>query len=274
MPRYPRSRTRSRLLGAIVSVLTVLLASTVLTVSFVRGNNGRVASRQLGVTQSPSPNTPTQTSEPADAAGQPGIVHGQLEADLARLRATPEVTTDSPLPRIAGDATTQPDLYAAAFTEGLMTQDYREPRQALLSWVQGESARTDEPIVVGLVPPELRDRWAVFSVTDATDGPAPIPTAGQWAKLSQQAAKTTVRVQRVTEPMAWTNALEAGRITDPGITARIVSAEVTLTTVVDGHTRHQVSSVELGLELEGPPTRNRWGFLAAVTYTAIPMGSS
>jgi hypothetical protein len=111
-------------------------------------------------------------------------------------------------------------------------------------------------------------------VTDATDGPAPIPTAGQWAKLAEQAARTTVRVQRVTEPMAWTNAVEAGRITDPGITARIVSAEVTLTTVVDGHARHQVSSVELGLEFEGPPTRNRWGFVAAVTYTAIPMGSS
>jgi hypothetical protein len=184
------------------------------------------------------------------------------------------VTTDSPLPPITGDAATQPDLYAAAFTERLMTQDYRNPRQALLSWVQGESSRTEEPLVMGLVPPELRDRWAVFSVTDATDGQAPIPTADEWAKLAQPAATKTVRVRRVTEPMAWTNAVESGRITDPGITARIVSAEVTLTTVVDGHPRHHAYSVELGLEFEGPPTRNRWGFVAAVTYSAVPMGSS
>ena len=274
MPRYPRSLSRSRVVGSAAAVLTVILAGTVLTLSLVRGDKGGAATPQHEVTQSPSPNTPTRAAERADAAGQPGIRRGELEADLARLRAAPEVTTDSPLSPITGDAATQPDLYAAAFTERLMTQDYRNPRQALLSWVQGESARTEEPLVVGLVPPELRDRWAVFSVTDATDGPAPIPTAGEWAKLAQQAANTTVRVRRVTEPIAWTNAVEAGRITDPGITARIVSAEVILTTVVDGHTRHQMSSVEIGLEFEGPPTRNQWGFVAAVTYSAVPMGSS
>jgi hypothetical protein len=143
-----------------------------------------------------------------------------------------------------------------------------------VSWVQAESAHTGEPLAIGLVPQELRDRWATFSVTDTSDGPAPIPTTSEWAKLAAQAGRTSVRIQRVTEPMAWTNAVEAGRITDPGITARIVSAEVTLTTVVDGHTRTRATSVELGLEFEGPPTRGQWGFVGAVTYTAIPMGTS
>jgi hypothetical protein len=184
------------------------------------------------------------------------------------------VTTDSSQPKIVGDATKQPDLYAAEFTRRLLTRDYRNPRQTLLSWVQGESVPTQEPLVVGLVPPELRDRWALFTVTDATDGPTPIPPAGEWASLAEQAGKSTVRVLRVTEPMAWTNAVESGRITDPGITARIVSAEITLSTVVDGRIRRAVTSVELGLEFEGPPTLGQWGFVGAVTYTAIPVGPS
>jgi hypothetical protein len=184
------------------------------------------------------------------------------------------VTTESPLPRITGDTAQQPDLYAAAFTTQLLTQDYRRARGAWVSWVQAESARTDEPLVTGLVPPELRDRWAAFSVTDASDGPTPIPTTSEWATVAAQAGRTSVRIQRVTEPMAWSNAVEAGRITDPGITARVVSAEVTLTTVVGGHTRTAATSVELGLEFEGPPTRDQWGFVGAVTYTAMPMGQS
>lgn len=274
MPRYPHSRTRSRVVGATVAALTVLLASTLMTVSLVRGDESKDDTPQKAVTQSPSPNTATHTGEPGDAAGQRGIRRGELEAEETRLRASPVVTTDSSLSRITGDATRQPDLYASEFTRRLLTRDYRKPRQALLSWVQGESTRTDEPLVVGLVPPELRDRWAVFTVTDATDGPAPIPTTEEWNKLSQQTGQTTVRVQRVTQPMAWTNAVEAGRITDPGITARIVSAEVTLTTVVDGLTRHEVTSVELGLEFGCPPTSDAWGFVGAVTYSAIPVGSS
>jgi hypothetical protein len=273
MSRYPRSRTRFRVVGAMVTVLTVLVASVVMTLSLIRSRESENAATQKAATRS-SPSTATRTGEPGDAAGQPGIRRGDLEAELGRLRAAPVMTTHSPLPRIDGDATQQPDLYAAEFTRRLLTQDYGKSRQAWLSWVQSESARTEEPLVVGLVPPELRDRWAVFSVTDVTNVAAPIPTAEEWARLSQKSGRTTVRLRRVSEPMAWTNAVEAGRITDPGITARIVSAEVTLTTVIDGRTRRDVNSVELGLEFEGPPTRDAWGFVGAVTYTAIPLGSS
>jgi hypothetical protein len=274
MSRYPRSRTRFRFVGATVAILSVLVASTVMAVSFVMGDEREGATQHREVTQSPSPPTATHTGEPRTAAEQPGIRNGEVDADIARLRALPATATGSPLPRIDGDATQQPDLYAAEFTRRLLTQDYGKSRQAWLSWVQSESARTEEPLVVGLVPPELRDRWAVFSVTDVTDSAAPIPTAEEWARLSQKSGRTTVRLRRVSEPMAWINAVEAGRITDPGITARIVSAEVTLTTEVDGRTRRDVNSVELGLEFEGPPTRDAWGFVGAVTYTAIPLGSS
>jgi hypothetical protein len=252
----------------------VLIASTVMTISLVNGDGSEGATPRKGATNLPTPTATTHTGEAGGAVEQPGIPRGELDAELARLRATPDVTSDSALPRITGDATLQPDLYAAEFTRRLLNQDYGKSRTTWLSWVQSESARTEEPLVVGLVPRELRDRWAVFTVTDPTDGGAPIPTAEEWAHLAQQAGKATGRVLRVSEPMAWTNAVEAGRVTDPGITARIVSAEVILTTVVDGRTHHQVTSVELGLEFEGPPTRDAWGFVGAVTYTAMPLGSS
>jgi hypothetical protein len=274
MHRYPRRRTPSRLVVASAMILTLLAASTVMAVSLLSGRHGPSPKTAQPVPAATAPAATTPTVEPTDQAAQTGIRKSELDADVARLRAAPKVTTDSPLPRITGDPARQPDLYAAAFSTQLLTQDYRRPREGWVSWVQAESAHTDEPLVIGLVPPELRDRWATFSVTDTSDGPAPIPTTSEWAKLAAQAGRTSVRIQRVTEPMAWTNAVEAGRITDPGITARIVSAEVTLTTVVDGHTRTRATSVELGLEFEGPPTRGQWGFVGAVTYTAIPMGTS
>jgi hypothetical protein len=213
-------------------------------------------------------------AEPPNPAEELGVRKFELNAEIARLRATPTADPRSPLPRITGDAVQQTDLYAAAFTTQLLAQDYRRPRGEWVSWVQAESARTEEPLVVGLVPPDLRDRWAAFSVTDAHDGPAPIPATNEWARLAAREARTSVRILRVTEPMTWTNAVEAGRITDPGITARIVSAEVTLTTTVDGRFEAERTSVELGLEFEGPPTRSTWGFVGAVTYTAIPVGTS
>lgn len=274
MSRYLRQRPPARVFGAVVAVVTVLITGTVLAVAMVRGHGDPNVSTPKPDRASAGPKSSTLPGQRDDATAPPGIRKGQLEAEVARLRAAPEVSTGSPRPKIVGDAKTQPDLYAAEFTRRLLTQDYRTPRQTLLSWVQGESAPTQEPLVVGLVPPELRDRWAVFTVTDTTDGPTPIPTSGEWARLADQAGTSTVRIQRVTEPMAWTNAVESGQITDPGITARIISAEITLTTVVDGRTRRAVTSVELGLEFEGPPTRRQWGFVGAVTYTAIAVGSS
>ena len=54
---------------------------------------------------------------------------------------------------------------------------------------------------------------------------------------------------------------------DPGLTARVVSAEVSLH--VQG--RVEVFSVELSLEFEGPPVRDDWGFVGAVSYTSMPV---
>ena len=175
--------------------------------------------------------------------------------------------------RIAGDQAQQPDLYAAEFVRRLLTQDYRSPRQTHLAWVQAESAQTTEPLVVGLVPPELRDRLAVYSVSDAADGPSPVPTEQEWRQLAAAGSYTSVQIQHVTEPLAWTNAVADGRITDPGITGREVAALVTRHTSGSGGDHAQRFSVAMTLNLEGPPARATWGFVAAVTYASIPIGA-
>ena len=97
-----------------------------------------------------------------------------LSAEVARLRASrPADPTVSDRAQVAGDETGQPDLYAAAFTRTLLTQNYATPRRGLLGWVQAESAPTAEPTVIGLVPRRLRGRWAVFSLTDGPVSPIP-----------------------------------------------------------------------------------------------------
>jgi hypothetical protein len=191
---------------------------------------------------------------------------------VARLRAVEPVVPSPSTAKIIGDAAEQPDLYAAEFVRRLLTQDYRQPRVEHLRWVQAESATTTEPLVIGKVPPELRDRLAVFSATDTGSGPAPIPTATDWEGLGLQHAFTTVVIDRVEEPFAWTNAVASGRITDPGITGRAVAATVTRHTHVNGKDATATFIVSVLLNLEGPPVRRGWGVVAVISYTAIQTG--
>jgi len=188
---------------------------------------------------------------------------------LDRLRRTPQYHGSLPVDVIQGDDSQQPDLYAAAFARRLLTQDYQTPRADLLAWVQAESAQSTEPLVVGLVPSELRDRFAVYSVTDATSGPAPIPSEDDWRGLATRNAATTAVIDRVIEPQSWSNAVDAGRIQDPGVTARQVHATVTRSVGTDTTTY----SVEVTINLEGPPSRAGWGFVTLLTYTSIPVGT-
>ena len=196
--------------------------------------------------------------------------------DIAGLReiTMPARADGAAHPPIPGWQRQQPDLYARAFVERLLTQDYTTPRQEHLAWIQSESAPTDEPLVTGLVPRELRDRLALFSVTDQRSGLSPVPSPAEWERLRRQHAHTTVVVQRVTEPLAWSNAVEAGRVSDPGVTAREVTALVTLLGGNGGHATRATTSVALTLNLAGPPTRDAWAFVAAITYRAVPVGAS
>jgi hypothetical protein len=85
---------------------------------------------------------------------------------------------------------------------------------------------------------------------------------------------TTVTDVRVSEPLAWSNAVDAGRITDPGVTARQVTATVTLHTTVSGRPQTSRYSVSLTADFEGPPSQPSWGFVNVVLYTSLKEGLS
>lgn len=221
----------------------------------------------------------TAPQQPASEARIPNAVPSlpdgatdvALQEGLARIASTPRYEAKSTTPRITGEATEQPDLYATEFVRRLLSRDYAELRRdSHLAWVQAESAATTEPLVIGLVPASARDRFAVWSVTDATAGPAPVPSQTEWAQLATHRTVDIAEVERVQQPTVWTNAVASGRITDPGVTAREVSAMVSRRSA----TGTQRFSVAVSLNLEGPPVRTAYGVVGVITYTSIPVGPS
>ena len=135
--------------------------------------------------------------------------------------------------------------------------------------MQSESAQSTEPLVVGLTPIELRPTMALASVLDGVNGPSPVPNQSDWAQLAGRQGRTTVRIQRVSEPVSWATAVANGQISDPGVTARQVDAEVTLQTTDLGKVTEQKFGVALVINLEGPPAGDRYGFVAAITHNVV-----
>jgi hypothetical protein len=193
-----------------------------------------------------------------------------VERGIAELRVFPPVTpaTSRRYPAIAAGKTTQPDVYAAAFASQLLSQDYRAPRAELLCWIQSESAPTSEASIVALIPPELRGKFAVYSTVASADG-NPVVSQAEWDALARKAAYTTVTVQRVIEPLYWSQAVAAGRLADQGVTQREVDAAVTLHSLERGKHTTSVSSVALTMNLEGPPSRDRYGFVSVDNYVTV-----
>jgi len=262
--------TRPRQIAVAVVVFVILAMLLTLGVAAVIRMSGGPVAKHAGSSQ-PSPVRddardvdPQVTPEQASAVAN----------EVARLRNSQSVAPriSSIRNRIAGEASQQPDLYAAAFVKDLLTQSYATPRDDLLSWVQAESAMTTEPTVIGLIPAEQRSKWAAFSVSQGST--QPVPTAADWTSLGLRQGRTTVQIQRVIEPVPWSTAIAAGEISDPGVTAREVTALVTLHTTEAGIGHKTVTSVALTLNLEGPPALANWGFVGAVTYDAVPVSRS
>lgn len=262
------SGTRSKLVAAILTGTVGVGAALALTERLHSEDSSSTASH---------PTEAVATSRPHTSAGRQRLTRQEqrtVDDAVARLRAMQPVAagTSSEHPPIENPARQQPDLYAAAFAEQLLTQDYRSSRDALLAWVQSESVPCNEPSVVGLTPAGVRDRLAVASLVDATGGPAPIPSSQTWAALGRRHGYTAVKIRRVITPPTWTSAVAAGKISDPGATAREVDADLTLHTVDAGRAQSQTYSVALTMNLEGPPTRDDYGFVTAVTYHAVEGG--
>jgi hypothetical protein len=209
--------------------------------------------------------TPSETNHTSNSVAP---VPGPMPPTNSALAGPPKAVAASELPL---NSTTSPDQFARAFAKGLLTQDFRTSRSSLLAWVQAHSAVSPEPLVMGLIPAPARPTWAVTSVTDSSEGTPAVPDQREWDLLASVSGYQTVDIQRVSEPYPWVAAVAAGRISDPGVTAREIVAVVTRDTLENGQPRTVRSSVVLGINLEGPPTRDTWAFVTLVTYTSIVM---
>ena len=207
-------------------------------------------------------------SEASHTSGSVAPMPGPIPPTTGTLAGTPKSAAPSELPP---DLTASPDQFARTFATGLLSQDFRTSRSSLLSWVQAHSAVSPEPLVMGLIPAPARPTWAVTSVTDSSEGTPAVPDQREWDLLASVSGYQTVDIQRVSEPYPWVAAVAAGRISDPGVTAREIVAVVTRNTLEAGQSRSVRSSVVLGVNLEGPPTRDTWAFVTLVTYTSIVM---
>jgi hypothetical protein len=261
-------RRRGLLLLACSAVAVILLALSTLVL-----RSGSHPQREHAPSPRRSGGLPAVSSSPLPQVAASGSA--AVAQDLAQLQAMPAVSaaTSRLHPAVPAAVRGQPDLYAAAFVTELLSQDYRTPRQDLLAWVQSESAPTSEPLVVGLVPPALRPKLAVWSVTAApAGGPTPIPSPATWQALASESAYNTLVIQSVTEPSSWVQAVADGRITDPGVAARDVTAVVTTHATAHGRESISRASVTMSLTLEGPPSRSGYGFVNAVIYSVVPIG--
>jgi hypothetical protein len=253
------------ILGATALVLPAVVAAAVIAAGHASPPPaGHVATGGSSLTAAPTPSLPGPRS--LTSPQQTG-----LQLSLARMRAQVPVVaaTSARYPAVSSQARLQPDLYAAAFTRQLLSQDYRASRDQLLAWVQSEAAQSTEPLVVGLTPVGLRGRLALWSVQDDTGSPAIVPSPSAWTALAARRGYATVQIQKVTEPVSWAAAVADGQISDPGVTARQVDAEVTLHTTDHGHATATATSVSLTVQLEGPPTRGGYGFVVAVIYDVV-----
>lgn len=262
--------TRPRQIAVAATIFVVIGTLLTLGIAAVIRMSSGPATRPGGSSQPSQLRNNARAIEPQVSPEQAAAIADEVDRLRNSQPVPPRISNGRS--RIAREASLQPDLYASAFVKELLTQNYGTPRDDLLSWVQAESARTNEPRVVGLIPPELRSKWAVFSVSE---GPTPtVPTVADWSSLGLRHGRTTVEIQRVKEPVSWSTAVAAGEISDPGVTAREVTALVTLHTTEAGINKKMVTSVALTLNLEGPPALPNWAFVGAVTYDAVLVSRS
>ena len=248
--------------------LVVLLAGVAGAVIVAEDTSTASVHRSAVEASSPTPAIDKLPSGPSPLTPEQRL---ELQRNISRIREIVPVkaAASTQYPAVSAEARRQPDLYAAAFVRQLLTQDYRVSRDMLLAWVQSESAQSTDPLVVGLTPVDLRSRMAVASIQDGVNGPSPLPSQRDWVELARRQGYTTARIQRVTQPVSWARAVANGQITDPGVTARQVDAEVTLHTIDHEKATAVRYSVALVVNLEGPPVRDGYGFVAAITYNVV-----
>jgi hypothetical protein len=265
MIRYLLTAHRGKMIAGGL-VLAILAAFAALAVVLPSRHGTERAAAQQPLTVSGSDGTRTD-----------GTGYNVLStAERALLAAAPDIApaTDALLPPIPTADRAQPDLYARAFFAKLFIHPYAGvTRDQMLAWLQAQQSASR--FITGGTATE-RNRLLIESASDpqwSNSGFAALPDEAGWVQA--QAGQVHVGIDRLTcvVPPDWESAVEAGDITDPGITARLVSGDMTMTWTATGQSKTQKFSVALTLLLEGPPTARQYG-VVVIADTNVVQGAS
>jgi hypothetical protein len=260
---------------AIAGAITGVIALAVLTAFAVLGivlPGGHGAPPHAAHTV-PTPSAGTPDRDPGAGAQGSTVLSAQ---ELAQLDAAPTVApaTAPLLPPVPAQERTQPDLYARAFFTALFAHPYAGvTRGQMLAWIQSQQAATT--FITGGSPAQ-RNRLLVESGSDpawSNHGFAALPDEATWAQAS--AGRMSVRIDRLTclTPPDWEQAIAAGEVTDPGLTERLVSGDITTAWTHGGQRQSQKVSVALTLLLEDPPTAGQYGVVVIADTNAVRVPS-
>lgn len=196
MRDFLHRRTRGRLVLA-VAVAVLLIAAAVFAAAL-----GRSPERPAAVT-SPPAGPSTRATSPIPAQPSTSIPVTPTQSGVAAL---------PPLSR-----TSSADVYAAEVARALWNVDYADTsRAALLAFWRGELADAlPDGTPAGAT---LAQAHAAAMATLRSR----LPSAVMWATLARGQTVSRSTVTSVSEPASWVAAVTAGRIADPGLSARTV----------------------------------------------------
>jgi len=246
--------------GLLTALLTLLVGSALVIHASSHGSSR----------DHPVAATATTALPPAVADASPQAAAG-LQNALAQVAAAKPVkpAVCAHYPAIPAGATSQPLLFAKAFTRELFSVDYRATARAeLLQWAQYESA----PYRENGVPVEVGAKMLLVALTDPAGDDVSVPPIlpeGPWLSLSAQAGRASVTKVTASEDPDWQAKIAAGyEPTDPRATWVDISALVTLHTKVSGRAVTSVSSVSMTVMLGTSPRGDGYGATGALYYTS------
>lgn len=218
---------------------------------------------------SPVP-VPGMSSAPSLNAAQQVQVNAARASEAHVLAAYPAVTaaTSKRLPPVPAAATSQPLLFAQAFTTRLLSIDFRaQTRTELLSWAQYQSAPMFDD-GSGFSAAD-RAKLLALSLTDPTttnSGSPVVPTESQWQSLAAQSARWTATNVTANPDPQWEAALASGYQSPDQLTTWVdVSATVTAQVHLGSAVATHRSAVSFRLLL-GTSPRGRYGAVAVYGY--------
>ena len=256
------------IVGGGVAALVLVLVIAAVVIAAAGGRGGSTADAPPTANPTGGSPAPTSTTTPPTPATSGNAL--PAASDVASVAAVPPViaAVSANYPAIPAELRSQPDLYAKAFVTELFTQKYATTsRGELMSWAQYEST----PVLQPGLDDAGRAKLPVISLTDLGWEPSaqttPIPPEGPWLSLASQSGNSTVSDVQVTGDPDWEKAIAGGyKPLDPMLTVRLVSATLTVHTMVSGALVDTKAAISIKIQLGTSTRGDGYAFVASGSY--------